>query len=447
MIEQYFVVILLAQAVIVSHALFIRMSPAHPVAISLGSLASFPIDQASWAYVAGSALLSMLALPVVLSGTNRSTVSSVASGSALALKPKLAVPFLVMGLLGIAYLLITLFRDSASPVRPLIAFGPAVCLAALSARFSSDDKRILRCWLLAFAGLQVGIGLLEVFGSVDQLWGLRNDAERFNPYVGGAWVRAQGSLGHPILYSFFMLIVFIMGLCWSGGRGFALRAGLVLAGLGGVFLSGTRAAAIALVVVILVHTLSQKRFAAWLRMIVVLVSVVAAGYWQRARIGRILDEALNSGSFQHRTGVLGDADRLLRQPLVDLFWGHGMSSTFRLFQSGVLRSPEGFNVVDNTFVYLVATAGLIGLVLFLMLLLSLLRCTSNGGRLCVAVLAVYTFSFDFVVWPSAMAIFLVSALTFIQVKDIDSVVESVEMEKHPVLSDSRSTKITGGRKG
>lgn len=396
---------LAVHTVIVAVAYVVRMSPAQVVGVSLFSLSLFPVDQAPWSALIAAMGLSMLGVGAVIIGAAR---PSQKDGTPPRLRGAMN-PLVWAGALTAVYAFTTLVSGSTSVVRVLAVFAPAVGLGWVASRFSDDDRRWLLRWIGIIVAVQLLLGVLEAFAGLPPTWGVRN-AERVNPFVDGALPRVQGTLGHPILYSLVMIVAMTVGLARIVSRTFYVRALCLLGGAVGFFLSGTRSGVVALVLVIGVYALSHNRFSSAARGGAIVAVAGLFVFAQRERLQRLTTEALDSGSFQHRTGIIADADRLLHQDRDVLLFGHGLSSTYELFRSGVLRSPDQFNVVDNTFIYLVATAGLVGLALFVLLVISLFVRSSVPGRMVVAAYFAYCFSFDIVGWPVAMSFLIVAVL-------------------------------------
>ena len=396
---------LAVQALIVAVAYVVRMSPAHVVGASLVSLAMFPPDQAPWSALIAAAGLSMLGVGAALVGAARPSRDAEAAPRSWGT----ASPFVWATALAVVYVLSTLVSGSTSIVRVLAVFAPAIGLGWVASRFTDDDRRQMMRWVGLLVAVQLLLGVLEAYGGLPPTWGVRN-TDRVNPFVDGALPRVQGTLGHPITYSLVMVVAMVVGLTRFAPRSFSMHALCLVGGAVGFFLSGTRSGVVAIMLALGVYALSHRRFSTALRAGAIIAGLGAAVYTQRERLWKLTTEALDSGSFQHRTGIIADADRLLHQDRDVLMFGHGLSSTYELFRIGVLRTPDQFKVVDNTFIYLVATAGLVGLVLFALLLASLFARPSVAGRTVVIAYGAYCFSFDIVGWPVAVALLIVPVL-------------------------------------
>lgn len=274
-------------------------------------------------------------------------------------------------------------------------------LAFLVARRSSFHDRLVfwRTFVL-FSVLQAVYATGEVAGALPPLWGYRNvglngdPILRYNPFLPGELLRAQGTTGHPIILSLIAGVCLILGL----SRGDLLGrpwAGLAVAGgIAGMILSGTRSAAFALIVVLMWRLIISRVAKRRSRNFLLFLGLMLAAWYV---YGDLVSDAVNSDSFGHRLAGLSTAPTLLSQPLVELVLGGGLGREQYLFSRGLLQT-DGFNVVDNQFIYTQITSGLLGLLLLATAILLALRRSHPASRMMLGFLVVMFLSFDVTTW-------------------------------------------------
>ncbi|TQJ30871.1 hypothetical protein [Microbacterium sp. SLBN-146] len=277
-------------------------------------------------------------------------------------------------------------------------------------RATSIDLSWLVTSVLVLAAAQTVLGVAEVFGGVEPVWGYRGGLERENPFQTDL-VRAQGTMGHPIVLGYLEGLAVV--LAWANP--FRLRQAVRLPLLGaavvGVVLSGTRSAVLVAAIAITAHIVLRLDAFRLLRGLflllaaAVLVAVLDFGLTQLAL------DTIDSGSWVHRLGSLQAVPNLLGREGWELWWGSGYGSERELFSRGYIVLTYGLPVVDNFFVYLLGTTGIVGLALTLAILVfAFLR----GQRYIKAAVIYVTgmfFSFDTTVWfSSGVLMFVVLAI-------------------------------------
>jgi hypothetical protein len=217
----------------------------------------------------------------------------------------------------------------------------------------------------------------------------------------GGWInRAQGTVGYPIPFSA-VLVVAALIVVFSGAIT-TLRWKLVILGLLGtaILFSGTRSALVALAIGLaigFVPTLIRSRsnrghkFNLWL--FGGLTAALAAG----AITYLVL--AIVNGDFSvvHRGTVVDEAWSLTRLPPLRLIFGSGYDSTQRLYAEGFLH-VDSVAVVDNAFITQVVTSGLVGLAALVLAIVVGLKGQTLTGRVVIASLVTFMFSFDVFSW-------------------------------------------------
>jgi len=212
--------------------------------------------------------------------------------------------------------------------------------------------------------------------------------------------RAQGTIGYPIPFSHFISISLITVLATGIIRKIGLRILIALILCLGLILSGTRTSilAVALAVIILLFLTHNSR-----KVIIKSVLFLAGIPITIITIWDYFSAEATSGdySFIHRLGVIASLGRIVNSSFIQFFVGSGYNSHEALFERGTIPGLETF-AVDNAFVSIVISSGLIGLAFFVLLLI---RTMLRKDRLVIAIMIlaiIYGFSYDFIYWHLLM---------------------------------------------
>lgn len=277
-------------------------------------------------------------------------------------------------------------------------------------RSTAVDLSWLVTSILVLAAAQTLLGAAEVFGDVEPLWGYRGGLERENPFQTDL-VRAQGTMGHPIVLGYLEGLAVV--LAWANPFGLrqAVRLPLLGAAVVGVVLSGTRSAVLVAAIAIVAHIVLRLDAFRLLRGLflllaaAVLVAVLDFGLTQLAL------DTVDSGSWVHRLGSLQAVPNLLGREGWELWWGSGYGSERELFSRGYIVLTYGLPVVDNFFVYLLGTTGIVGLALTLAILVFAFLRGQRYVKAAVVYVTGMFFSFDTTVWfSSGVLMFVMLAL-------------------------------------
>lgn len=297
-----------------------------------------------------------------------------------------------------------------SPRSEFLQIGMLATIAALALvmpLLRRTDLRVLADVVLVLVVVHTVYGALEQSGTVGAVWDLRQKsletieyrANILLPWLAG---RSQSSFGHPILFATFACFA-VLVLTHAGlrerRRRYAVGAVVGLVALG---LSGTRSAAVALIVALVAYALTNIR---WRRLFGFVIGTGAVGI--AALLVNLpqllaLDSRFESSvSYIHRSLVAGSWAALWAQDDVVKWLGHGAGAIAELFRSGIVRGASKLLYFDNAFISLFALSGLVALLLFCASLLGSL----HGGSLAIAVATVVAtmgFSFDEQQWQLAL---------------------------------------------
>lgn len=284
-------------------------------------------------------------------------------------------------------------------------------LMSFTALGSVAHERDLRIWVRAVVGVATLEAAYAIWESATQAQPLMAYPLMFHD-VGEQLVnsmfpplyRAQGTFGHPLPLSLFLLVAF--GLVITGRtrkRPFvALCCAVGL--LAGMAVSGSRSS---LIIAVLAFIATRARrtsrwvvggyLSAWL-----LALLWAVGFFTSSLVGNFF----SSGSYTHRMGSLEAIGTLWTgRPILEVFFGSGYWSTQRLTELGLVN-VDGFSAIDNQWVSIFAVAGLLGVGLFVAWLWPALRWES-GYRVPLLMMVGMFFSFDMLLWPSSLGLLAV----------------------------------------
>lgn len=297
---------------------------------------------------------------------------------------------------------------SVFPLTVQVAF--IVIMAWSISRATSADLSWLVTSIVVIAAAQSVLGVAEAFGGIEPLWGYRGGLQRENPFQTDL-VRAQGTMGHPIVFGYLQGLAVV--LAWANP--FRMRQWVRLPLLAivvfGVVLSGTRSAALAAAVAIVAHVVLRIEAFLLLRGIFLLLAAAVLVAVLDFGLTQLVLDTIDSGSWVHRLGSLEAVPALLDRSGWELWWGSGYGSERDLFADGYIVLTYGLPVVDNFFVYLLGTTGLVGLGLMLAILVFAFVRGQRYVKAAVVYVTGMFFSFDTTVWfSSGVLLFVVIAL-------------------------------------
>lgn len=216
--------------------------------------------------------------------------------------------------------------------------------------------------------------------------------------------RAQGTIGYPIPFSHFIAISFVVTLCSESVKSSKLKLLLLFVLTVGLILSGSRssiaAAGVAMALYLLIRSVSHR---ADLRLVcaATFIPLLAILAWD------LMYRESNTGdySFVHRFGVLSSVDDIIGLSLQQLTIGSGYNSHEILFQRGIVPGVATY-AVDNAFVSIVISSGILGLVFFFGLYIGSFRQADTMTRVLLAMTFIFGFSYDFPYWHLIMFVTL-----------------------------------------
>lgn len=285
--------------------------------------------------------------------------------------------------------------------------------AVLAATAGPADVRQLSRGIVLLAVAELAVGAASSLLGLPAPWGYLGTAGstfEINQLVPALDGRATGTMAHPIPFGTLLALSALLGLSPALRWPLAVRLLVVAAGTSGVALSGSRSAALTLLVAVVVATLlpGALRISAAARTVLVLGAVGSVLLVDPGSL-RVVTSVQGTGSLTHRLGALDAADRLADRPAVQTLLGSGTGALRDLFDAGFLQL-DGFFAVDNQFVATFATAGLVGALALVGLVVTGLLSGDRGTRPAAVLLVAMFLSFDVLEWHSTAVLTVVLLL-------------------------------------
>lgn len=306
-----------------------------------------------------------------------------------------------------AYLALSILVSWSRGYSPVFALSIAVSLvsfAMLLAHTSVEDDQLITGAVIIIGAATALLCVYEGLVASSPVFAQTAYGEG-NPLVPGT-IRAQATLGHPLVAGFFMLVTASFVVLRVHRR--LVAAPLVALLLAGVVSTGsTSALVIAVAAVCLTwffaaSTLGQRTMRA-----VVILSGAYLGW--RAVVTAELIEDLSGANAEHRLNSLRSVPHLLfDRGLLEGLFGSGGSAVRELFERGFFPN-DYFFTVDNQFVTALAAGGVVGLVLLVAYVVNVLGHRTNTYWVVVAMLVVMFLSFEVLSWLPTSLLFVLSA--------------------------------------
>lgn len=296
----------------------------------------------------------------------------------------------------------TLLGTPENLARWLFAAVVPLCVAVMATRLAGDGVRLVALVVVALSVGEALLALGELTVLHSPIWGYPvTDAGvpviQLNPLLGGRVPRAQGSVGHPVVLGFVLAIGFVLAWVDLARLRAALRWPTLVVIAGGLTLSGTRSALAAAAIGVLLVLFTGRDVGRKVRAVFVVAFVGATGLVLAASIRSTAAQVSTTGSYTHRVGALDGVFGLMSRPFTEALLGSGMGSERSLFLRGLLQT-DGFYAIDNELVTVLATAGVIGLVLFLAACVAAVARATPRLRGVLVTVFVMFFSFDVTSW-------------------------------------------------
>lgn len=227
----------------------------------------------------------------------------------------------------------------------------------------------------------------------------------FHPILTDA-VRAEGTLGHPLVVGMVMLAALALTLTSSlRVQTKCIYTSILLLG---IFACGSSSVYIAAILTLFINYIGSGSFA--FRTMKFIVAAVGSLY---LLLGPSIIEPIASDvsgvNSTHRLNSIIAFPRLLTErPLVQALIGSGWGTAKENYQSGYLINDNFFSV-DNQFTTVMMASGLVGMALFVVAILTALKKTHPSSRAALLTLIFMFFSFDVLSWSATAVLFIVLA--------------------------------------
>lgn len=384
-----------ALALLVRHAVVSRRSRGVLAVFSLAAVALGGGQSAPDAVMSAALVVAMAFLAVAAVGRRRHTGAGLRTG-------------LVIALYG-ANVVVTAIASPGAVSAIVWIAGIAVLVVLAAVRFTEQDRRTFLIGVVVLAIVQTGFAAYEVFVAGRPVFWDYTTVEGGlgglpNPLLGGESVRVAGTMSHPIVLATLLAVASIVTLAASGTSPW-IRWPVIVTLLGGILLSGTRSAIIALVIAAFFLLCTSDRRGRVARVVIGITLGAVALVFSAEDLLRSADALFNSGSFTNRNSALETAPALLLRPITEVAFGSGFDSEAVLRERGYL-AQNGFVSVDNQLVTSLATQGLLGFVLVVTLLVVWFRGGDRLQRALAIAMCVFYFTFDDLRWPAVIVLLL-----------------------------------------
>lgn len=286
----------------------------------------------------------------------------------------------------------------------------AALAAVLAENLTARERLYFFRFITVLAAIQALVSWIEYGFLVEPLWGAPISpltglpTSPPNELFGIGHSRAQGTLGHPLIASLFMVVGLAVNVAEKELWPRSVRWLLSLVIISAALPNGSRSGLLIMVGVVLLLTGTVRTAAKVARF----VCVAAIAPLLATELGLfksdLLQTFVGSGSVTHRAGAFQALPRLLGQDPLPLLFGNGFLSRDRMFRSGLLQL-DGFAAVDNQLVLTLSEAGLIGALILIGVFFSSIKMGADGGRAAMLALIPMMFVFDVLSWASTLVLF------------------------------------------
>lgn len=257
---------------------------------------------------------------------------------------------------------------------------------------------VASCFLAAAA-------IVETFLLESLLWFSARGGQSAHALIPGG-VRAEATLGHPLVLGFVLLIALLLLLTRFEGVGRILPAALLCAGI-----VATGSASVVLVGILVGAYSLWRRWAGFWRLVALLVALTAAVALILGGVLPVglLDEVTGSNASHRAASVSAIPSLLTERSAVQVLIGSGWGANAELYSSGIIQA-SGSNAIDNQWVTALAHGGVLGCTALLWFAYASLRRARFSYRPALLASFVMFFSFDLLTWlmPAILIGFLVS---------------------------------------
>ena len=316
----------------------------------------------------------------------------------------------------------------------LFAATVPILVAALGTRLDGAGVRLLAAVIVTLAVIEALSGIAQLTVMHQPLWGYPVSSSgqpivQLNPLLGDRVPRAQGTVGHPIVFGFVLAVAIVIAWADLGRIRAALRWPAIATIGAGLVLSGSRSAVAAAVLGVVVVLFSGRDVGRKVRAVFVLAFMAAGALVLSVSISEAAARVSVTGSYTHRLGAVDSIANLLGRPAVESLIGSGFGSERSLFQRGLLQG-DGFFAIDNEIVTVIATAGILGLILFVGFCVGSIVLAAPRLRGVPLTTFVMFFSFDVTSWVLGSTVLALVAALVLRRSPVLATADKHEVEPH-----------------
>jgi hypothetical protein len=267
-----------------------------------------------------------------------------------------------------------------------------------------SEWRLVRFGIICIATIQALIGGVEVFVTKATFTG--SDEGGPHPLINGT-VRAEGTLGHPLVAGMVMLV----GLLLVLASDLTIRWKLVLSAvLGvGVLASGSSSVYLTAMLCLTFHFLKSKSSVVRLAKYVTVAAAAFYLLFGTAILAPVTDDVSGVNSIHRLNSFIAFPRLLTDRSIQEGLFGSGWGSAKQNYQAGYLIN-DNFFAIDNQFTTVMMSAGLLGFIVFVAAVTLALWQSDSSTRLAQFSMVFMFLSFDVLGWGSTAALFIVLAV-------------------------------------
>lgn len=299
----------------------------------------------------------------------------------------------------------TISQQRTEELLPLVRAGlPVILLALAASAVPRSDRGIVLRWITVLALFEAAVAISQHLLGWPTAWGWLGNRSTatsigYNP-ITGDFGRSAGTMGHGIPLALLLATGIILLWPKLRARNFQLPAAGIAVLSYAMVLTGSRSAIICLCATALIMTLTRLRNPrAWTAIGIVGIATFLLVDLRTLTIFTSLDGSI---SLTHRISAFEALSNLIGLGFFNTIAGNGWGANESLGTIGVLQSQR-ILAIDNGFVSLVATSGIIGAILVVALVMVGIWKT-HGVERAILILSLGMFlSFDVPVWTASFA--------------------------------------------
>jgi hypothetical protein len=267
-----------------------------------------------------------------------------------------------------------------------------------------SEWHLVRLGIIGIAIIEALIGGVEVFVIRATFTG--SDEGGPHPLINGT-VRAEGTLGHPLVAGMVMLVGLLLVLTSD----LAIRwKAILVAVLGtGVLASGSSSVYLTALLCLTVHFLKSRSTVLRLAKYVTVAAAAFYLLFGSAILAPVTDDVSGVNSTHRLNSFIAFPRLLTERSIQEGLFGSGWGSAKQNYQAGYLIN-DNFFAIDNQFTTVMMSAGLLGFVLFVAAVALALWQSDASTRLAQFSMVFMFLSFDVLGWGSTAALFIVLAV-------------------------------------